>query len=211
MINVKNLFKSYGKNVVFNNLNLEFEDNKITVILGESGSGKTTLLNCIANLTDYKGEITSKKCSYVFQKPNLFNNLTVKDNLKIVNDSETAVLEMAKKLQIEDKLLSYPKHLSGGQAQRVSLARGLIYNAEVVLLDEPFSNLDIALRFSLINEFKALQKESPKTVVFVTHDIKEAVSLADRIIVIKKGEKIFDVDTITEDTENQLYNVLLSK
>ena len=211
MIKIKNLYKAYGENVVFDNLNLEFEDNKITVILGESGSGKTTLLNCIASLTDYKGEITSSRCSYVFQKPNLFNNLTVKDNLKIVNDSETAVLEMAKKLQIEDKLLSYPKHLSGGQAQRVSLARGLIYNAKIVLLDEPFSNLDIALRYSLINEFKTLQKESPKTVVFVTHDIKEAVSLADRIIVIKKGEKIFDTDTITEDTENQLYNVLLSK
>ena len=211
MIKIKNLYKAYGENVVFDNLNLEFEDNKITVILGESGSGKTTLLNCIASLTDYKGEITSSRCSYVFQKPNLFNNLTVKDNLKIVNDSETAVLEMAKKLQIEDKLLSYPKHLSGGQAQRVSLARGLIYNAKIVLLDEPFSNLDISLRYSLINEFKTLQKESPKTVVFVTHDIKEAVSLADRIIVIKKGEKIFDTDTITEDTENQLYNVLLSK
>ena len=211
MIKIKNLYKAYGENVVFDNLNLEFEDNKITVILGESGSGKTTLLNCIASLTDYKGEITSSRCSYVFQKPNLFNNLTVKDNLKIVNDSETAVLEMAKKLQIEDKLLSYPKHLSGGQAQRVSLARGLIYNAKIVLLDEPFSNLDIALRYSLINEFKTLQKESPKTVVFVTHDIKEAVSLADRIIVIKKGEKIFDTDTITEDTETQLYNVLLSK
>ena len=208
MISIKNLCKSFGDLVVFENFNIDFEENKITVILGESGSGKTTLLNCIANLTDYVGEIDKVKCSYVFQKPNLFNNLTVKENLTLINPNESVVLDIAKKLRIEEKLSSFPKHLSGGQAQRVALARALIYKADLLLCDEPFNSLDLALKFSLLELVKTLHRENPRTTVFITHDIKEAIAIADRIVVIKDGKIIFDEKEVNKKTEKQIFSLL---
>ena len=146
MIKIENLYKNYGNNSVFEDFSLTLEKAKITCILGESGSGKTTLLNVLAGFTEYIGNVDKVKCSYVFQKPCLINNLTVKDNLLLVNSNGNSVKAMLEEMQIEDKLDAYPKHLSGGQAQRVSLARALLYEAQLYLMDEPFVNLDLRLK-----------------------------------------------------------------
>ena len=175
MINLKNLTKSYPSVNVFENLSVCFERGKITCILGESGSGKTTLLNVLAGLTTYSGQVDKVKCSYVFQKPNLFPNMTVEKNLLMVNNDKNVIQEMAKEFSIQDKLSAYPRHLSGGQAQRVALARGLLYNADTLLLDEPFSSLDLGLKYDLLNKVKTYHEKTKNTVIAVTHDIKEAV------------------------------------
>ena len=211
MIDIKNLCISYGNLSVYENFNLQIEQGKITAILGESGSGKTTLLNAIAGLIEYKGEILGdyKQTSFVFQKEYLVPNLTVKENLQLV----TKGVDFDKELEtfgVLDKKDEYPKNLSGGMARRVSILRGLIFPAKTLLLDEPFINLDLALKYHLINIIKERQKESSQTTILVTHDIKEATLLADRIIVVKKGEIIFDTENKGDQTEKELFNIMIN-
>ena len=201
MIEIKNFSKKYGDNVVFDNFNLQIKKGTVTCILGESGSGKTTLLNAIASLTKFEGHIDKVKCSYVFQKPNLFDNLTVLNNLRLVNNDDTVIADIVQKLKISDKTNVYPKHLSGGQAQRVSLARGLIYNSDVLLLDEPFASLDLKTKISLIKDVKKIFKQKNATAIYVTHDIDEAVYIADRVIVLKNGKIEGDVQGLNNDGE----------
>ncbi len=211
MIKIQNFCKSYGDLTVYSNFNLEIENGKITAILGESGSGKTTLLNAIANLTEYQGQIDGeyKPTSFVFQKEYLVPNLTVKQNLLLVAPSVDVDKEL-ESVNILDKKDGYPKNLSGGMARRVSILRGLIYPAKTLLLDEPFINLDLALKYNLISMIKDRQKLSGQTTVLVTHDIKEATLLADRIIIIKKGEIIFDTVNKGDETEKQLFNIMIN-
>lgn len=209
MINFNNITKRYKDTLVFENFSLSIKKGETTCILGESGSGKTTLLNILANLTDYEGEVTNVKCSYVFQTPNLFPNLTVLDNLKLVCQDENEIKSVCEKLKIADKLLSYPKHLSGGQRQRVSLARGVLFNADVLLMDEPFSSLDLKNKVQAINLLKELFKEKKKTVVFVTHGVFEAVRLADRIIVLENNSIVYDNSKVNEKTEKELFGLML--
>jgi NitT/TauT family transport system ATP-binding protein len=211
MIDIKNLCISYGNLSVYENFNLQIEQGKITAILGESGSGKTTLLNAIAGLIEYKGEILGdyKQTSFVFQKEYLVPNLTVKENLQLV----TKGVDFDKELEtfgVLDKKDEYPKNLSGGMARRVSILRGLIFPAKTLLLDEPFINLDLALKYHLINIIKERQKENSQTTILVTHDIKEATLLADRIIVVKKGEIIFDTENKGDQTEKELFNIMIN-
>ncbi len=187
MIEIKNLTKSYGKNVVYQNFNLALEEGKVTCILGESGSGKTTLLNCVAGLTEYAGEITKAKCSYIFQTPRLVPNLTVYGNLKLICKDEKAVDAILEKVRLTDKKNAYPNALSGGQAQRVSIARAFLFDSDVILMDEPFTSLDLRLKREICELFIQIQKESGRTALFVTHDVDEAVALSGRIIVLKDG------------------------
>ncbi len=209
MIEIKNLSKSFGNLNVLENFSLSLEKGKITCILGESGSGKTTLLNCIANLTEYAGEITKVKCSYAFQKPNLFPNLTIKENLLLVNNDENLVNEALEFFAIVDKKNSYPKHLSGGQLQRVSLSRAFLYSNDIILLDEPFSSLDIGLKTCLIDKIKNYQKQNGSTMLLVTHNVKEAVTIADRILVLSKGKIVCDINKINKNTEKKLFDILM--
>lgn len=209
MIKIKNLCKSYSDLVVFKNFNLDIEKGKITCIVGESGSGKTTLLNVLANLTEYTGSVDREECSYVFQKPNLFPNMTVKKNLELVCKDQEKINSVAKELFITEKLNSYPNHLSGGQAQRVALARAILFDKELLLLDEPFSNLDVGLRFALLEKIKKIHSEKASTILMVTHDVKEAVSIADRVVVLNNGEIIFDCESITKKTEEQIFSLLV--
>ena len=104
----------------------------------------------------------------------------------------------------------YPKSLSAGMARRVAILRAFLYPSKTLLMDEPFINLDIALKYSLINTVKDMQKESPKTVVLVTHDIMEAVTLADRVIVIDNGKIIHDEKTVNEKTEKTLFGLMMN-
>lgn len=191
-ISIRNLCKTYGNLTVYDNFNLEIEEGKVTCILGESGSGKTTLLNCIARLTDFSGEIPELKCSYVFQSPRLVPNLTVYKNLSLVlNDSEkiNAILQ---KVRLSEKANEYPRNLSGGQAQRAGLARAFLAVSDIILLDEPFASLDLKLKTEMERLFFEIRKADNRTALFVTHDIDEAINVADRIIVLKGGETVFD-------------------
>ncbi|MDE6355893.1 MAG: ABC transporter ATP-binding protein [Clostridia bacterium] len=192
MIEIKNLYKSYGQNRVYENFNLSIEEGKVTCILGESGSGKTTLLNCIARLTDFNGEIPALKCSYVFQSPRLVPNLTVFKNLSLVLNDGAKITEILKKVRLTEKADEYPCNLSGGQAQRVGLARAFLVKSDIILLDEPFASLDLKLKTEMEKLFFEIRQADNRTALFVTHDVDEAITVADRVIVLKNGSVVFD-------------------
>lgn len=192
MIEIKNFSKSYSRNTVYENFNLTLNDGEITCILGESGSGKTTLLNAIAKLTEYGGSITNVKCSYIFQQPRLVPNLTVRGNLRLVCKDDDKIFQMLEKVWLSDKAESYPVQLSGGQAQRVAVARAFLYSGDVILMDEPFSSLDLKLKKRIIDLFFEIWGSDERTAVFVTHDVDEAVCMAKRILVLDRGRIIYD-------------------
>ena len=211
MIKLQGIVKRYGKNTVYNDLNFTFNQNQITAVLGESGSGKTTLLNIIGGLTDFEGQISGDylPTSFVFQKDRLVKNLSVEENLKLICP-EADVERALELVNLKDYAKSYPKQLSAGMARRVSLLRAFLYQSKSLLMDEPFINLDISLKYSLLNLLLKMQEKSPKTVVFVTHDIKEAIFIADRIVVINKGQVIFDKLNQKEKTEKELFDLMMN-
>lgn len=195
MIEIKNLSVSYGKNRVYENFSLSVGEGEITCILGESGCGKTTLLNAVAGLVEYGGEITEVKVSYVFQTARLVPNLTVLKNLTLIGAERERAEDMLARVGLKDKAEVYPASLSGGEAQRVSLCRALLFASDIVLMDEPFSSLDLKTKLSAMRLTQKLLSEEGRGALFVTHDIDEALYLADRIVVVKKG-------TIIEDIKN---------
>ena len=186
---INNLKVSYGNNVVIDNLNLSIQDETITCILGPSGLGKTTLLNAIANNVEYTGFIDNNQSpSYVFQEDRLINSITIKKNLEFVMkvpDNEK-IEKVLKDLNIYECLDKYPNELSGGQRTRVSIARAYLYGSKLMLLDEPFKDLDIQLKHQLLQSLLKLQKENKVTILYVTHNVDEALLVADRILVLNK-------------------------
>lgn len=209
----KNKKKDY--NIVIDNLNLSIENDKISVIIGESGSGKTTILRAIAGILPIKqGRIyfddidvtdfdpASRNVSYVSQMIGLYPNFTVFNNiafpLKVAHtpsdEIRERVYEVADMLKISHCLTRKPKELSIGQAQRVAIARAIVKRTNVYLLDEPFSNLDKDLSRELTIELKKIFTALRATVVFISHDLSEALSVADHAFVIDDGKIIFDGD-----------------
>ena len=188
--------KSYGKQVVFDGLELEVEQGKILCVLGESGGGKTTLLNILAGLTAYEGVVENapKKVGYIFQEPRLLHNLTVEQNLRYVGGTPEKIDDLLQKTELTAQRDKKPRALSGGEKQRVAIARAFLSDGDVLLLDEPFSSLDTALKIRLASVFVSLWKEQKKTAVFVTHDIEEACMLAHRVVVLRKGKIVLDLD-----------------
>lgn len=194
-LSLKGIRKEYGALTVFDGIDMDFEGGRITCILGPSGSGKTTLLNIISGATDYEGEITGSPgpVSYIYQGDRLIDGLTVWGNLEYVlrgavKDREERSHEIERILdtvELAGKKRSYPRELSGGMRQRVSMARAFVYPSRLLLMDEPFRSLDIALKRRLTSAFLKLWEADKKTVVFVTHDIDEALLLSDYIYVIK--------------------------
>ena len=189
---IKGLTKFYGSLKVYENFNLTLEDGKITCILGRSGSGKTTLLNALASLTDCKGELPEVKCSYIFQSPRLVPNLTVKGNLMLICKDEQTVNGMIERVGLKDRAESYPAHLSGGEAQRVAIARAFLYESDVLLMDEPFASLDLKTKSQMLKLFFEVWQGDGRTVLMVTHDVDEAVAVAQRVLVLDGGEIVFD-------------------
>lgn len=192
MIKIRDLIKKFNDHYVFNNLNLDIESDKITVILGKSGCGKTTLLRLISNLEKYdSGSINTNnlKFSYVFQEPRLFPWLTVFENIQaITNLPSDEIYRMIRMVDLEKFSNSYPDELSGGMKSRVSLARAFAYKPNFLLMDEPFSNLDDFTRIKMQEELLKLYNKENVGILFVTHNIDEALTIADKIIVLKKGK-----------------------
>ena len=212
-LQLKNLYKKYQNNTVVNNFNINVEKGELISILGPSGCGKTTTLRMIAGfivptsgeiflseerITDYPPEI--RPVSTVFQNYALFPHLTVYENIEY---GLRYPLKVGKKLDKKEKKERTQKminlvnlkglenrridQLSGGQQQRVALARSLVLEPKVLLLDEPLSNIDTKLRETVRNEIRKIQKELGITMIFVTHDQEEAMSISDRIIVMNEG------------------------
>lgn len=192
MIEIRDLIKKFNDHYVFNNLNLDIESDKITVILGKSGCGKTTLLRLISNLEKYdSGSINTNnlKFSYVFQEPRLFPWLTVFENIQtITNLPSDEIYRMIRMVDLEKFSNSYPDELSGGMKSRVSLARAFAYKPNFLLMDEPFSSLDDFTRVKMQEELLKLYNKENVGILFVTHNIDEALTIADKIIVLKEGK-----------------------
>ena len=197
-IKFQNISNKYGNTPVYENCSLEIEEGRITCLLGASGCGKTTLLNMLAGLTPYEGKIENvpERISYIFQEERLLPNLTVKQNVALVlgkNADGKKISEMLGKVELSGKENAYPSELSGGQAQRVSIARAFAYPSGLILMDEPFSSLDTALKIRLMGVFCRLWEEEKRTAVFVTHDAEEAYMLAHRAILLRGGRVAADL------------------
>ena len=207
-IKLQNIRKRFGETVALDDLSLEFCDGKLTTLLGPSGCGKSTLLNLISGILPptsgsiYFGDrdVTSlspdkRNIGLVFQNYALYPHMTVGENIafpleiKKVSKKERMerAAEFAKLLRIEDYFTRKPSQLSGGQKQRVAIARALAKEPEILLLDEPLSNLDARLRLEMREEIRRLQLETGITTIFVTHDQEEALSISDHILLLKKG------------------------
>ncbi|MCD8286757.1 MAG: ABC transporter ATP-binding protein [Clostridia bacterium] len=193
MLEIQSLSKSYKDNAVYKDFTFTAKEGEITCILGESGSGKTTLLNCIAGITDYTGTITPCRCSYIFQSPRLVPSLTVLGNLKLVCPDEGRIMQMLEAVGLGGRAKSYPGKLSGGQQQRVAIARAFLYEADVILMDEPFSSLDLKTKDEMAKLFFSVWEEERRTVLFVTHDADDALCMANRIVVLKGGNICADL------------------
>lgn len=192
------IYKSYGVQKIFEDFSLQIEEGKILCILGESGGGKTTLLNILAGLTSYRGTLSGvpEQASYIFQEPRLLPNLTVRGNLRYAGGDEKEIDDILEKTELAHCADKRPNALSGGEKQRVSIARAFLIPAPLLLMDEPFSSLDTALKIRLADVFAKLWTEErsfPRTAVFVTHDLEEAMMLADRVAVLRKGRIEADV------------------
>ena len=224
-VSVKNLTLNFGSVSVLKNLNLDVGEGEFVVLLGPSGCGKSTLLNCLAGLLDISdGEIwikdknvtwaepSERGIGMVFQSYALYPQMTVRGNLtfglKIAKmptaEIEKRVARAAEILQIGPLLDRKPGALSGGQRQRVAIGRALVRDVDVFLFDEPLSNLDAKLRSELRVEIKRLHTRLNNTMVYVTHDQIEALTLADRIAVMKGGviQQLADPQTIYNKPSN---------
>lgn len=221
-VELKNISKTFDKVTVVENLNLTIEENEFIVLLGESGCGKTTVLRIIAGLEQptvgqvFMGEqdVTfqtpkQRNLAMVFQSYALYPHMTIAENigytLKVKKTHKTEIAQKVHKtatlVGLEKLLQRYPRELSGGQKQRVALARAIIREPSICLMDEPLSNLDAKLRGYMRTELKELQRKLNITMVYVTHDQIEAMTLAHRIAVMNHG-KIQQLDTPQAIYEN---------
>lgn len=212
MIKIKELNKIYGDNIVLKNFNFEIKKNKTTAILGASGVGKTTLLNILSGLdTEFTGIIDKEddKTGYVFQEERLLEWLSVYDNIRYVIDTPDirkidTILEI---LGIREFKYTNINKLSGGQKQRVSIGRAFSYDANLILMDEAFKSLDIKTKYEIFKNLIELLEIEEKTVLMVTHDVREAILLADTVSIIKEEGHIAEtIDILVPQSSRSLEN-----
>lgn len=234
IVEINSLTKTFNnqKVVAVNNITFSLFDGEILSIIGESGSGKTTLIRLIAGLeTPDSGEILlqndlvssekvfiapeNRNVGMVFQDYALFPHLTVFENIAygVSSNKKERVSEV---LQIVDLIgfeKRYPHELSGGQQQRVALARALAPDPKLLILDEPFSNLDVILRNQLRTEIANILRKTKKTAIFITHDVKDAVVVSDKMLVLQNGHKIQEgtVKELFESPTNEYVKLLFEE
>ena len=224
-VNLKDVSKAFGAVQVIEGLNLGIEDGAFTVFVGPSGCGKSTLLRLIAGLEELTGgavEIGGRNVNkadpiergvaMVFQNYALYPHMTVEQNigfsLKMARVHKAEITERvaaaARTLQVDELLKRRPAQLSGGQRQRVAIGRAIVRQPEVFLFDEPLSNLDAELRVSMRVEIAKLHQQLGATMIYVTHDQTEAMTLADQIVVMRSGriEQVGQPDQLYEDPDN---------
>lgn len=209
MLELKNIVKKYGNNVILDDISLQIKKGEIVSILGPSGSGKTTLLNLILGITDissgkiiYDGEditnvpLEKRGFNIVFQDYALFPNLTAYENIvyglrnKPGISTEQDVQDFIHLLGLEEHLNKRISQLSGGQKQRVALARTMVMKPKILLLDEPLSALDGVIKESIKSKIKEIAREFSLTTIIVTHDPEEALTLSDKVLIINDGEML---------------------
>lgn len=238
MIEFKGINKIFKNNIVLYDINLKLEKGNIIVFVGPSGCGKTTTVKMINRLIKptsgqvlINGEDISNKnvielrrnIGYVIQQTGLFPHMTIKENIEIVakmqkmsskeiEEKTRELMEMVG-LDYEKFANRYPAELSGGQQQRVGIARALITNLDIILMDEPFSALDPITRSQLQDELLNIQTQFKKTIIFVTHDMDEAIKIADKICIMGKGRIIQydDPETILKNPANEFVSDFVGK
>jgi multiple sugar transport system ATP-binding protein len=208
-LSIRNVRKAYGTTEILKGINIEVEDGEFLILVGPSGCGKSTLLSMIAGLDSItSGEVhiggrivnnlspKDRDIAMVFQSYALYPNMTVRQNISFgleirkvpKTEQDKIVAQVAQILQMEQLLERKPSQLSGGQRQRVAMGRAIARDPTLFLFDEPLSNLDAKLRVEMRTEIKLLHKRVGKTIVYVTHDQIEAMTLGDKIAVMKAGE-----------------------
>ena len=225
-LKLRGLRKTFGAVEVIRGVDLDIRDKEFVVFVGPSGCGKSTLLRMVAGLeTITAGELqiggermndvdpSRRGIAMVFQSYALYPHMTVRDNMGFAlrfagapkADIERRVLEAARILELEPLLGRYPKELSGGQRQRVAIGRAIVRQPNVFLFDEPLSNLDAELRVHMRIEIARLHKDLQATIIYVTHDQVEAMTLADRIVVLRDGniEQVGTPLELYDDPDNQ--------
>ena len=207
-VRIDNVTKTFGQTTAVSNFSAELQDGHLICLLGPSGCGKSTLLNMLCGIIPVsQGQIffddkdvtklppDQRNIGMVFQNYALYPHMTVAENIafpleiqKVKKDERKArVEEIAKLVHVDNLLRRYPSELSGGQQQRVAIARAMVKKPQLLLMDEPLSNLDARLRLEMREEIRRIQKETGITTVFVTHDQEEAMSISDSILLMKDG------------------------
>ncbi|MFO8234204.1 MAG: ABC transporter ATP-binding protein [Bacteroidales bacterium] len=196
MITIYNIKKSYNQLTVYDNFSLGMKQNEISCILGPSGCGKTTLLNMIGGITSpdagYIELLQNDTISYIFQEPRLLPWKTVLGNIRFVlnniqiENQDKYIRRYLKLVGLDDFSNYYPHQLSGGMKQRVSIARAFIYPSNIILMDEPLKTLDPKLKWNLMKTFIKIWRNDKRTVIFVTHDVDEALILGNEIFIFSK-------------------------
>lgn len=190
----KTFFSEKGETIVLSHVSFSLKPHEIIAIIGPSGCGKSTLLNLVSGLIEpSEGYVTlNARMGYMFQTDHLFSWRTMKDNVLLgleithtkTKENVKYAIDLLEKYQLGEFLHHYPQELSGGMRQRVALIRTLVLKPEVLLLDEPFSALDYQTKLLVLDDVYRMIHEEKKSAIIVTHDISEAISFADRVIVL---------------------------
>ena len=221
ILSLQNICKSFNGKEIFKDFNIQFTEGIITCILGPSGCGKTTLLNLIGGIlhpdSGRCSGFTDRKISYIFQEPRLLPWKTVRGNIEFVLPDELASTERKEKA---DELIRrvnlcefadyYPGQLSGGMKQRVSIARAFASSSDIILMDEPLNGLDFSLKQNMLKWFSQIWQADRRTVIFVTHDIDEALAIGNEVYVFSQAPvKVVSHHVIDSSSTLQLKNEIM--
>jgi sulfonate transport system ATP-binding protein len=211
-IEIRGLTKTFGDHVIFEKLNLQVAPGELVALLGPSGCGKTTVLRCLAGLSkpDAGWFNVYGEAAIVFQEPRLFGWLDVRGNVAFAarSDQERARIDdLLGSVGLSAAVKKLPKELSGGMAQRVALARALVRNPSVLLLDEPFAAVDALRRYELQQGLREIVEARGLSALLVTHDVDEAIALADRVLVLG-GSPASIIADLVEPTRESILSAL---